>query len=224
MDATGLATIGSIGFVLGFRHAFEPDHLAAVSTLATRQGGVRDVLRLGVAWGAGHTASVALVVLLLLTADVRLPDALLPFAELLVATLLIGLGAGVLVREARRHVRAFGEAHRRAHAEHAPHQHVPPLRDAGRSLGFGLAHGLAGSGAVMVLLVATATTAAGRLAYLASFGAGTILGMLAASAAVAAAVRAASGRSTVWAHRLHLTAAAASVVIGFLLGVEAVAF
>jgi sulfite exporter TauE/SafE len=222
VDLSGFATIAGVGLVLGFRHAFEPDHLAAVSTLATRQAGgrVRDVLRLGAAWGTGHTASVAAVVLLLVLADVRLPAVVLPFAELGVAALLIGLGVGVLVREARRHARSLGEAHRHAHAVHAPHDHVPPIRDTARSLGFGLAHGLAGSGAVIVLLVATATTASGRLAYLAAFGSGTILGMLAASAAVAAATRAASGRSALWARRLHLTAAAVSIVIGVMLGAQ----
>src|SRR2546425_9135163 len=56
-----LLAVAGISLLLGFRHAFEPDHLAAVSTLATRQGSVLQASWLGILWGLGHTASVALV-------------------------------------------------------------------------------------------------------------------------------------------------------------------
>jgi ABC-type nickel/cobalt efflux system permease component RcnA len=216
---TGLTTMIGIGFLLGFRHAFEPDHLAAVTTLATRQGTVKDALRLGAAWGVGHTASVGAVVVLLIVADLRLPMGVQPVADLFVAALLIGLGAMVILRHARAHRDALDLAHAQAHAHGAPHLHAPPIRDARRSFGFGIAHGLAGSGAIVVLLVATAATRAAQLAYIAAFGSGTIAGMLAVSAAVAAASRAASGRGG-WAARLHLGAAAVSITVGVLLGLE----
>src|SRR5438445_746317 len=57
-----LLALAGLGLLLGFRHAFEPDHLAAVSTLATRQGRLLDACRLGLAWALGHTASVGVVV------------------------------------------------------------------------------------------------------------------------------------------------------------------
>src|SRR2546427_133680 len=56
-----LLAVAGISLLLGFRHAFEPDHLAAVSTLATRQGSVLRASWLGIVWGLGHTASVGLV-------------------------------------------------------------------------------------------------------------------------------------------------------------------
>ena len=140
MILAGPATLVGVGFLLGFRHAFEPDHLAAVSTLATRQGTVRDAMRLGAAWGVGHTATVGVVALILIAADLRLPSAFQPAAELVVAALLVGLGVTVLARHAARHRHAFGPAHEDAHRHHAAHAHVPPIRDARRSLAFGIAH------------------------------------------------------------------------------------
>src|SRR5260370_4657628 len=87
-----LLALAGLGLLLGFRHAFEPDHLAAVSTLATRQGRLLDACRLGLAWALGHTASVGLVVGAIILFGLHLPDRLWPAADLLVALLLIGLG------------------------------------------------------------------------------------------------------------------------------------
>src|SRR6266536_5578754 len=161
-----------LGLLLGFRHAFEPDHLAAVSTLATRQGRLRDACRLGLAWALGHTASIGAVVGAIIVFGVHLPARLWPAADLLVALLLIGLGGTVILRYARGrwhlhvHAHAGGShLHLHSHAQGASHQHVHPLGDARRSLGFGLLHGLAGSAAILVLLVAAAPTRTAQLAY-----------------------------------------------------------
>src|SRR5436853_266995 len=87
-----LLALAGLGLLLGLRHAFEPDHLAAVSTLATRQGRLLDACRLGLAWALGHTASVGVVVGAIILFGLRLPDRLWPAADLLVALLLIGRG------------------------------------------------------------------------------------------------------------------------------------
>src|SRR5258707_15667460 len=76
-----------VGGLLGFRHAFEPDHLAAVSTLASRQGSLWSAARLGLAWGVGHTATVGAIAVLVVALGVRVPAALWPTAELVVAGL-----------------------------------------------------------------------------------------------------------------------------------------
>jgi ABC-type nickel/cobalt efflux system permease component RcnA len=220
-----LLAVAGISLVLGFRHAFEPDHLAAVSTLATRQGSLRDAARLGAAWGVGHTASVAVVTLLLIAFGLRLPQRLWPAADFLVGLLLVTLGGMVLLRYARgrwhmhRHTHGESAAHLHLHShEHdVGHAHAHARWDARRSLGFGLLHGLAGSGAIVVLLVATVPTRAAQLAYLAAFGAGTVLGMLSVSLALTGMVRAASRRGVFWATALHLGSAAASVTVGVLL-------
>src|SRR5438045_8967479 len=100
-----LFALTGLGLLLGFRHAFEPDHLAAVSTLATRQGRLLDACRLGLAWAVGHTVSVGAVVGAIILLGLRLPDRFSPAADFLVAVLLIGLGGSVLVRGARRRAR-----------------------------------------------------------------------------------------------------------------------
>src|SRR5207245_864074 len=71
-----LLALTGLGLLLGFRHAFEPDHLAAVSTLATRQGRLLDACRLGLAWAVGHTASVGVVVAGIMIFGIHLPDRL----------------------------------------------------------------------------------------------------------------------------------------------------
>ncbi|HEY3279922.1 MAG TPA: hypothetical protein VGJ83_05365 [Gemmatimonadales bacterium] len=215
-----------LGIVLGFRHAFEPDHLAAVSTLATRQGSPWAAARLGLAWGLGHTATVGAIVLLVVALGVRLPAGLWPAAELAVAALLVLLGVTVVWRYARgrwhMHLHAHDQhphLHLHSHAGGTGHAHLHASADARRSLGFGIAHGLAGSGAIAVFLVAAAPDAASRLAYFAAFGAGTILGMLTVSLTLTLLVRFASGgeRGAKWATVLHLASACLSVVAGVAL-------
>src|SRR5256885_13305867 len=141
--------VAGLGLLLGFRHAFEPDHLAAVSTLATRQGRLLDACRLGLAWALGHTASVGVVVGAIILFGLRLPDRLWPAADLLVALLLIGLGGAVMVRYARGrgdlhlHAPARGShPHLPSHAQGAAHPPTHPQSDARRSLGVGLLRGL----------------------------------------------------------------------------------
>src|SRR2546428_2375167 len=154
-----LLALAGLGLLLGFRHAFEPDHLAAVSTLATRQGRLLDACRLGLAWALGHTASVGVVVGAIVLFGLRLPDRLWPAADILVALLLIGLGGTVILRHARGrwHLHMHAHAgrphlhlHSHAHAAAPPHAH--PQGDARRPLGVGPLHGLAGEPAILVLL------------------------------------------------------------------------
>src|SRR5712691_1911240 len=96
-----LAAVVVVSLALGIRHAFEPDHLAAVSTLATRRGKSLQAAWLGLAWGLGHTASVGVVALLMIAGGLTLPARLWPAADALVGLLLIALGASVLWRYAR---------------------------------------------------------------------------------------------------------------------------
>ena len=214
----------AIGLILGLRHAFEPDHLAAVSTLATRQPRLWPAARLGLAWGVGHTATVGIVALLIIALGIRLPESLWPLAELVVAALLILLGGVVVWRYARGrwhlHVHSHGATphlHLHSHATQPDHGHAHSNVDARRSLGFGIAHGLAGSGAVVALLLAATPETAARVVYFAAFGVGTIVGMLAVSLALTGIVRMAATRGAKWATGIHLGAAVGSVVAGLLL-------
>jgi len=226
-----VVTVAGIGLILGLRHAFEPDHLAAVSTLATRPAArLRSAARLGLVWGLGHTGTVGVVALLIIVLGVHLPDRFWPAAELLVAALLVLLGATVIWRYARGrwHMHAHAHPatpthfHLHSHASDATHRHAHGAVDARRSLGFGVAHGLAGSGAIAALLVAAAPDASSRLIYFAAFGAGTIAGMLGVSMTLSVLVRVAAERGARWATILHVGAAVGSVIAGVVLAQQVI--
>ncbi len=217
MSAGFLSVLG-VGFLVGFRHAFEPDHLSAVTTLAVRNRHWGYAARLGVAWGIGHTASVTLVAIALIVLGVHVPAVFYRAAEMGVALLLLLLGVSSLVAEARRHRAALGEPHAHAHLAHAPHSHDLGVRTVARSLGFGVAHGLAGSGAVVVLLVASAATVQGQFGYLTAFALGTIAGMSVVSLLTGAASALAAARNLRVAQHIRIGAALVSSVIGLALG------
>lgn len=229
MSPTILAVAG-IGLLLGLRHALEPDHLAAVSTLATRPAArLWSAARLGLVWGLGHTATVGIVVLFIIVLGIQVPERFWPTAELLVAALLVLLGSVVIWRyvRGRWHLHAHSHAsgphlHLHSHSQAAGHEHAHGAVDARRSLGFGIAHGLAGSGAIAALLVAAAPDAAARIAYFAAFGIGTIVGMLGVSLTLSMVVRLASSKSERWATILHVGAAALSVVAGVVLAQQVI--
>lgn len=221
-----LSAVTGIGLLLGFRHAFEPDHLAAVSTLATRSPRLSAAARLGAAWAVGHAASVGIVVAAIVAFNLQLPESLWPAADLLVALLLVGLGVSVILRYARgrwhlhAHAHDAGAAHLHlhSHAHDTSHAHQHAQGDTRRSLTFGVLHGLAGSAAVLLLLVAAAESRALQLAYFVAFTLGTLGGMMAVTLTLAAAVRLASQRGARWATMLHVGAAATSIGVGLMFG------
>src|SRR5207253_1926403 len=90
-----LLALAGLGLLLGFRHAFEPDHLAAVSTLATRQGRLLDACRLGLAAALGHTATVGVGVGAIVLCGLRLPDRLWPAAAQL--AYFLSFAAGTMI-------------------------------------------------------------------------------------------------------------------------------
>lgn len=192
-----------IGFTVGFRHAFEADHLAAVTTLATHEAGWWRSARLGVVWGVGHTVSIAAVAALLIVLGVTIPESFFATSELGVAALLVALGLWALALEWRR-------------TGPAP---VAPRTSRG-ALGFGVVHGLAGSGAVIVLLIAASSHLSVQAGYLAAFGVGTVLGMSIASLLAGAATGLAATRSAQAARAIRVGAALLSLVAGVLLGHE----
>jgi len=191
-----------LGFLVGLRHALEPDHVAAVASLATRGGRLRDHARNGVLWGLGHAATLLLLaggcVLLGLTVPERVGRVL----EAAVGVMLVVLGASVLLRLRRRgvhahaHVHADGTSHWHAHAhDHGArrdHAHAHPGL---ATLGVGALHGLAGSSALVLLVGGAARTPGAGLAYVASFGLGAVAGMLLLATTIAVPLAAARRRA-----------------------------
>jgi hypothetical protein len=146
------------------------------------------------------------------------PPAFYASFEMTVALLLVALGLSTLVTEARRHQRQLGAAHARAHRSHALHVHPERIRNVHGAFGFGIAHGLAGSGALVVLLVAAASTVREQFAYLLAFGLGTVGGMSVVSLLVAGIAGMAVAHSKRWMTSIRLGAAGASLIVGVSLG------
>jgi hypothetical protein len=173
-----------LGLLQGMRHALEPDHLVAVSTLAGEARGPRSGLLLGACWGVGHTLALLLVGVMLALFRTTLPERLATGFELLVSLMLLGLGARALLRARALMQEAGRELHPhrhvgRSHAHPGDHRHVHLGNRAFalRPLAVGIVHGLAGSGALTVWLLAGFPTHAQRLAFTLVFGGGAVLGM-----------------------------------------------
>ena len=175
------------GLLVGLRHAFEPDHLAAVSTLVAEQRGSRSAALLGAVWGVGHSLALLVVVISLSVLGGSISPALSSYLEFAVALMLIFLGIRALVKAARRERSGSVVPHSHGgllhvHAFHThDHVHVGRLAFASRSLVVGLIHGLAGSGSLAALVAAEVPSTGGKIAYVSLFGLGSILGMSALS-------------------------------------------
>jgi hypothetical protein len=186
MPVLELMTSSGLGSLLGMRHALEPDHLAAVSTLVSRErSGIRAAL-LGVCWGLGHTLSLVVVGALLVALRAEMPAAVSDLFELLVAFMLVALGFRAIVHAARQGAEGPTRVHRHgrlvhSHAGVPAHVHIGVWTLARRPLLVGAVHGLAGSGALTALVLATLPTTTARLAYMALFGLGSTVSMAALS-------------------------------------------
>lgn len=247
-----------LGFVLGVQHATDPDHLVAVATIVTRERRFADGAIVGVLWALGHTATVALAGTVMIGLGVARGVHLASGLELIVAAMLVALGAWRLVDAtrglgavSRDHLRVAHVAdhehgrletlHRHAHAHGGQvhdHAHLHPSKRLVRALGgesrtgwpvgawarplaVGAVHGMAGSAAVALLVLATVTSLAGAAAYLALFGAGTICGMTALTAAMAYPVSLA-GRFERARRALGVVAGLASIAFGVFYGYRAI--
>lgn len=191
----------ALGFLLGLRHAFEPDHLSAVTTLALESRRNRSCMWLGAIWGVGHALSVVALGTVLLVSGAALPARATAGFELSVALMLVILGGRLLyiaMREGER-----GPVHHHCHGSNGHSHGGPPVHVhvAGRTLAWrpllvGLLHGLAGSGAVTALVVARLPTFELRLLYMFVFCTGSIAGMALASGIVGASLERAAGTPT----------------------------
>jgi hypothetical protein len=186
MPVLELITSSGFASLLGMRHALEPDHLAAVSTLVSReQSGYRAAL-LGACWGLGHTIALLVVGLGLVLLRGEMPAALADTFEIAVAAMLIALGIRSVLQSARLGGKGPARLHSHRwvihqHSGVPAHVHIGNWTFARRPLLVGALHGLAGSGALAALVLATLPSTAARVAYMALFGLGSIVGMAALS-------------------------------------------
>ena len=222
------ATLGGLllGLLIGLRHAFEPDHLAAVSTLVVEIRDPRRGVMLGALWGIGHTVALVAIGGALVVTGAVLPDPIAAAFEFLVAVMLVGLG----VRGINRALRSGGSGpvHVHAHGEHFHHHAGPPehIHARGKTLALqplvvGIIHGMAGSGAMTAMVFAELPTTATRFAYIALFGAGSIVGMALVSGIASASL----GRLRVtgrWRRDFGVAIGSLSILVGIVWGCQAV--
>ena len=175
------ATTLLLGTLAGFRHAFEPDHVAAVSTLVTEQPEPLRAARLGIWWGLGHTTALAALGLALALLDATVPGRLEQAFELGVAVMLFALGAKNVRHALVWQDRDDSLVHRwfglHTHSGLRAHLHVGRRTFVLRPLTIGLVHGLAGSGALTALALSTLPTTSMRLFYTVLFGLASTFGM-----------------------------------------------
>jgi ABC-type nickel/cobalt efflux system permease component RcnA len=201
-----------LGFLLGMRHATDPDHVIAVSTIVSREKEVRHAAVIGVLWGMGHTITIFVVGSAIILFKLVIPPRLGLSMELSVGLMLILLGILNLSGVTRWITETFTPSHGLA----GGHLHGHPEADGGnprshcrgegrsswpglaadsagrlglyqiiRPLAVGIVHGLAGSAAVALLVLTTIRDPLGAAAYLLVFGAGTVAGMMLITAAIA---------------------------------------
>jgi sulfite exporter TauE/SafE len=190
MDTLSLASILSLlglGLLLGLEHALDADHVVAVSTLVSQTKSIKRSSLFGVFWGLGHTTTLFVVGLLILVFKLAIPPRLALSFEFLVGVMLVALGLDVL----RKVWREDPHIHTHQHEDGVTHTHLHSHADDGghhhqhRSFLVGLVHGLAGSSALMLLVLTTVDSVWLGVIFILVFGAGTIVGMLITSTLIA---------------------------------------
>lgn len=192
MFSPSTLSILAFGFVLGLKHAVEADHLAAVSTIVSERKSVWGSSLVGGLWGVGHTISLALAGAAIILFHFEVGKKTEWALEFCVGVMLVVLGANALRKLARGgylHFHAHrhgGRAHVHPHIHDSslktePHTHHG-LRLGMRPLLVGMVHGLAGSSALMLLVLSTISSPFVRFFYIVIFGVGSIGGMMLMSA------------------------------------------
>lgn len=179
------------GLAIGLEHAFEPDHIAAVSTQVAKrkvqqskslkifvgQSILRSSL-LGALWGAGHTSSLVLVGLLVFVLALSIPNTIFIGLEFIVGIMLVFLG---LITYSNKSILRFRHLHPHVHEDGTVHTHHHTHEDEhkhGHKLyAIGCVHGLAGSGSLVVLVASSFGSVEMVLSFILIFGIGSIIGM-----------------------------------------------
>jgi len=221
MDTTLFATL-LLGFALGIMHALDADHVVAVSTIVSQYRNPFRATLAGVFWGIGHTTTLLLVGIAVIGFKLVIPEQLALSMEFLVGIVLVILGFQTLwqflPKKKHAHIHDHGhEMHTHEHAHspikgeenvqhHALRQH--------KSLLIGMLHGLAGSAALMLLVLSTIQSAWEGVVYILIFGVGSILGMMIISTLIGLPFTLSSGRFSSINHIIKFAAGTLSVALG----------
>jgi cytochrome c biogenesis protein CcdA len=155
----------------GFTHAFEADHLLAVSNIVSKRNHIKEAARDGIFWGLGHTSTILLVGILVIIARMQIAATTFQYFEAIVGLMLITLAIFRLIQLYKRTKLDASKA--------ITHTHTP--QGYFLAFGVGLVHGLAGSGSLIVLVLSQINHPLQGLIYLLIFGFGSVAGMLLAA-------------------------------------------
>jgi ABC-type nickel/cobalt efflux system permease component RcnA len=204
LNSLSIVSLLAFGFVLGLKHAVDADHLAAVSTMTTERRSLLSSSLIGALWGLGHTISLMAAGVVVIVLHFQISETVKQSLELGVGVMLVGLGVNALRRVARGghvhiHVHEHGgHAHAHPHVHDGVHKEEPHthhgLKFGARPLLIGLVHGLAGSAALMLLLLTTISSPLVSFLYIGIFGVGSIGGMMIMSTLFALPARFAAAR------------------------------
>jgi sulfite exporter TauE/SafE len=181
-----LLTVLSIGFVVGIKHALEPDHVIAVSTIASHAKKLSKASLAGIFWGSGHTLTLLVAGMLLIMMKGAIPDKWAMSLEFVVGIMLVYLGVSSILSFRKQKIQLHqhshgGYSHRHLHQADGPGESTQDhdgRTSFAKSAVIGMVHGLAGSAAMVLLTMSTVQTEWEGLLYILVFGAGTIVGML----------------------------------------------
>jgi ABC-type nickel/cobalt efflux system permease component RcnA len=238
MSFTFLTTLIA-GLTLGIKHALDADHVVAVSTIVSDQANPLKAALVGALWGLGHTATLFLVGVGVIIFKVNIPAKLSLSFEFAVGLLLVILGIQTIWKYRRKKIHLHlhhhdGRAHLHFHAhETTPgHDHSHSLVPSSqllfklmpsnwelRTVLVGMVHGLAGSAALMLLVIGTIRSAWQGVLYILIFGVGSIAGMLAVSALIGLPFTISAERFKSVNRNIGLLAGVVSIVLGvFVMG------
>ena len=199
--SSGLGVILLVSLLLGLRHASDPDHLAAVTTLIASEeerNQARKAGLMGFLWGLGHGTTLVILGLPLILFNRFLPEPVQQVAETLIGVIIMFLAIRLLLRWRRglyhvhTHIHDDGPSHRHVHShredEAHEHAHVVPHRTPVSAYGIGLVHGIGGSGGLTLLLLSTISDRTEAAAALLLFAVGTAVSMALLSTAFGLAI------------------------------------
>ncbi|MBI4186931.1 MAG: sulfite exporter TauE/SafE family protein [Chloroflexi bacterium] len=215
-EATVLTAL-FLGFLLGVKHALDADHIVAVTTIVSRSRSLPRSLLTGLSWGIGHTLTLLAAGFGVLVFKLTIPDKLALSMELVVGIILILLGVPLVIKLVRGRIHAHAHRHDgRLHLHPHSHQEMPDHdhKHVRRPLLIGMVHGLAGSGALTMLVLGAMSSVAQGLLFLLLFGMGSIIGMLLFSGLIAIPFRLTAGVSL----RLHQWFQGAAGIVSITLG------
>jgi sulfite exporter TauE/SafE len=215
-----------IGFVLGLQHAIEADHLAAVSTIVSEKKSLLTASLVGGLWGVGHTVSLFVVGMAVILLKLQISESLEAKLEVIVGVMLVLLGLNALrklfsaekvhVHSHDHGVREHIHIHSHAAAVDEPSHH----RFSPKSILVGMVHGLAGSAALMLLVVPTISSPFTALLYILIFGIGSIGGMMAMSLLIGLPLHFSAKRFAIVNRGIRLAAGVFSLAFGVFIVYE----